>query len=87
MMGLLSAVDFTGLLLREDYHQSLIRHINWLSSDLKKSLMKFIQYKNMLVTNSEMPHPLNKKKILLHSSLQEAGGRDKEWVFSYKAFA
>jgi hypothetical protein len=40
MIGLLSAVDFTGLLLREDYHQSLIRHINWLSGDLKKIINK-----------------------------------------------
>lgn len=33
----------------------------------------------MFVTSSEMPHPLNKKEILLHSSLQEAGGTKGEF--------
>lgn len=31
----------------------------------------------MLVTNSEMLHPLNDKGIWLHSSLQEAGEETK----------
>lgn len=31
----------------------------------------------MLVTNSEMPHPLNDKEIVLHSSLREAGEETK----------
>lgn len=51
----LSVIVHKGGFEKNDCHQSLIRHVNWLNSDfLKKSLMKFIRHTNEFISNSQM---------------------------------